>query len=62
MTKTEFIEMITEYAKNEVKEHAEKAEQEIKKENRDLNCYYAQLGAANEAENFYNVIVRAFIQ
>lgn len=62
MTKTEFIQMITEYAKNEVLDHSKKASSELEKEDRNMNEYYAQVGAMNEAEKFYNVIIRSFIE
>jgi hypothetical protein len=62
MTKTEFIQMITEYAKNEVLDHSKKASSELDKEERNMNEYYAQAGAMNEAGKFYNVIVRSFIE
>ena len=62
MTKTEFIQMITEYAKNEVLDHSKKASSELEKEDRNMNEYYAQVGAMNEAEKIFNVIVRSFIE
>ena len=60
MTKTEFIEMIQEYAKKEMTEQTLKADKAH--EDGQIGEYWAHVGASNEAEKFFNVIVRSFIQ
>ena len=64
MTKAEFIEMLQEFAKNEIETETNKyLEENNKPDNvRDFGKAMAHLGASNEAEKFFNIIVRAFIQ
>ena len=63
MTKTEYIEMIQEYAKNEVLSEAKKYHNEMQKpeSERNLQKANAYLGASNEAQKFFDITVRAFI-
>jgi len=64
MTKTEFIEMIQQYAKNEVIAEATKYAEEISKPEQDRNLLKANayLGASNEAQKFYDICMRSYIQ
>jgi hypothetical protein len=60
MTKTEFIAMIQEYAKKEMTEQTTKANEA--QEKGEVAFYWAHVGASNEAEKFFNIIVRSFVQ
>ncbi|MFA5367533.1 MAG: hypothetical protein WC333_06610 [Dehalococcoidia bacterium] len=62
MTKQEFIDMLQEFVKKEIENETNKYLEENDKQNGDHGKAMAHLGASNEAEKIFNVIVRSFIQ
>ena len=66
MTKDEFIVMIQEYARKEMIAQQFKANEAHERMQQGaaeaIGEYWAHVGAANEAEKFFNVIVQSYIQ